>query len=62
MTVGELRKKLEGIDPQIKVVVEWEIDSEATYFDALDASLPNNNCHNYDYCRAHGLILHMILP
>jgi hypothetical protein len=39
MTVGELRKKLEGIDPQIKVVVEWEIDSEATYFDALDASL-----------------------
>jgi hypothetical protein len=39
MTVGELRMKLEGIDPQIKVVVKWEIDSEFTYFDALDASL-----------------------
>jgi hypothetical protein len=39
MTVGELRKKLEGIDPQTKVVVKWEIDSEATYFDASEASL-----------------------
>jgi len=41
MTVGELRMKLEGIDPETKVVVKWEIDSELTYFDALDASLRN---------------------
>ena len=39
MTVGELRKKLEGIAPQTKVVVKWEIDSQPTYFHALDASL-----------------------
>ena len=39
MTVGELRKKLEGIDPQTKVVVKWEIDSERTYFEASDVSL-----------------------
>jgi hypothetical protein len=29
MTVGELRKKLEGIDPETKVVVQWEIDVES---------------------------------
>jgi hypothetical protein len=39
MTVGELRKKLEGIDPQTKVVVQWEIDCELTYFDVSDVSL-----------------------
>ena len=39
MTVGELRKKLEGIDPQTKVVVKWETDNEPTYFEAADASL-----------------------
>jgi hypothetical protein len=39
MTVGELRKKLERIDRQIKVVVQWEIDSESTYFDVSDVSL-----------------------
>jgi hypothetical protein len=26
MTVGELREKLDGIDPQTKVVVQWQID------------------------------------
>jgi len=41
MTVGELRKKLEGIDPQIKVVVHWEIDDASTYFDLSDVSLRN---------------------
>jgi hypothetical protein len=39
MTVGELRKKLEGIAPQTKVVVQWEIDREFTYFDVSDVSL-----------------------
>ena len=39
MTVGELRKKLEGIDPQTKVVVHWEIDDASTYFDVSDLSL-----------------------
>jgi hypothetical protein len=41
MTVGELRKKLEGIDPQTKVVVHWEIDDASTYFDVSDLSLRN---------------------
>jgi hypothetical protein len=39
MTVGELRKKLEGIDPQTNVVVHWEIDSEHTYFNVSDMLL-----------------------
>jgi hypothetical protein len=39
MTVGELRRKLEDIDPQHKVVVQWEIDREFTYFDVSDVSL-----------------------
>ena len=41
MTVGELCKKLEGIDPQTNVVVQWKIDCEPTYFDVPDVSLPN---------------------
>jgi hypothetical protein len=38
MTVGELRKKLEGIDPETKVVVQWEVDREPTYFDVWGVS------------------------
>jgi hypothetical protein len=33
MTVGELRKKLERIDPQTNVVVQWEVDMKPTYLD-----------------------------
>jgi hypothetical protein len=39
MTVEELRNKLEGVDPQTKVVVHWEIDHASTYFDVSDLSL-----------------------
>jgi hypothetical protein len=41
MTVGELRKKLEGIDPQTTMVVQWGIDCESTYFDVSEVSLRN---------------------
>jgi hypothetical protein len=39
MTVGEWCKKLEDIDPQTKVVVRWEVDSEPTYFAVSGLSL-----------------------
>jgi hypothetical protein len=39
MTVGELREKLGGIDPQTKVVVQWEVGREPTYFDVAGVSL-----------------------
>jgi hypothetical protein len=39
MTVGELCKKLEGIDPRTEVVVQWEIDNAHTYFDVAAVSL-----------------------
>jgi hypothetical protein len=39
MTVGELREKLVGVDPQTKVVVQWEIGRESTYFDVAGVSL-----------------------
>jgi hypothetical protein len=39
MTFGELCKKFEEVDPQTKVVVRREVDSEPTYFAVSDVSL-----------------------
>jgi hypothetical protein len=48
MTVGELRKKLEGIDPETKVVVQWEIDRETTYFDVANVSLRKGTLSRFE--------------
>jgi hypothetical protein len=48
MTVGELRKKLEGIDPETKVVVQWEIDVEPTYFDVANISLRKGTLSRFE--------------
>jgi len=48
MTVGELRKKLEGIDPETKVVVQWEIDVESTYFDVANVSFRKGTLSRFD--------------
>jgi hypothetical protein len=48
MTVGELRKKLEGIDPETKVVVQWEIDVESTYFDVANVSLRKGTLSRFE--------------
>jgi hypothetical protein len=39
MTVGELREKLDGIDPPTKVVVQGQIDREPTYFNVWGVSM-----------------------
>jgi hypothetical protein len=48
MTVGKLRKKLEGIDPETKVVVQWEIDSESTYFDVANVSFRKGTLSRFE--------------
>jgi hypothetical protein len=48
MTVGDLRKKLEGIDLETKVVVQWEIDIESTYFDVANVSLRKGTLSRFE--------------
>ena len=38
MTVGELRKKLEGIDPKLLVIVVREKDGDSEWYEVADAS------------------------
>ena len=48
MTVEELRQKLKGIDPQLKVVIQWKVEAEPTYFDVSDASLRKGTLSRFE--------------
>jgi hypothetical protein len=48
MTVGELREKLEGIDPKIKVLVNREQNHDSNFYDIGDASLSKGAASRFD--------------
>lgn len=48
MTVAELQKKLDGIDPKTHIVVSHETDDSMTFFEVTEASLSKGNPRRHE--------------
>jgi hypothetical protein len=54
MTVAELQKKLEGLDPKTYIVVNREIDGEMNLLEITDASLATGSPRRHEGTRKAG--------